>query len=105
MHRYLKSLTKINISDLDSVGGKNASLGEMMNDLNKLNIRCPQGYALTTEAYSDFIKENEIAPYLQSILSKIDLSNTKQIISNTKKLILVKMSFLLILLTFLISKK
>jgi len=61
------------------VGGKNASLGEMMNGLNKLNIRCPQGYALTTKAYSDFIKENEIGPYLQSILNRIDVSDTKEL--------------------------
>ena len=45
MHRYLKNLNKINMSDLNSVGGKNASLGEMMNILNKLNLKLPQGYA------------------------------------------------------------
>ena len=79
MHRYLKNLNKIKISDLNSVGGKNASLGEMMNGLNKLDIKCPQGYALTTEAYDDFIKENQIAPYLQSMTKKIDLTDTKEL--------------------------
>ena len=68
MHRYLKNLNKINMSDLNSVGGKNASLGEMMNILNKLKLKLPQGYAVTTKAYSDFIKENEINQYIKSKL-------------------------------------
>jgi len=84
MHRYLKNLNKIKISDLNSVGGKNASLGEMMNGLNKLDIKCPQGYALTTEAYCDFIKENEIAPYLQSMTKNIDLTDTKKLSASGK---------------------
>ena len=62
MHRYLKNLNEIKLFDLNIVGGKNASLGEMMSGLNELDINYPQGYALTTEAYNDFIKENEIAP-------------------------------------------
>ena len=69
MHRYLKNLNKIKISDLNSVGGKNASLGEMMNGLNKLDIKYPQGYALTTEAYSDFIKEKITHPAIHRSFS------------------------------------
>jgi len=84
MHRYLKNLKKIKMSDLKSVGGKNASLGELMNGLNELNIKCPQGYALTTEAYSDFIEENEIAPYLQSMTKDINLTDTKELHSSGK---------------------
>ena len=79
MHRYLKNLSEIKISDLNSVGGKNASLGEMMNDLNKLDLNLPQGYALTTEAYNDFIRENKIGPYIQTILNNKDLSNIEEL--------------------------
>ena len=79
MHRYLKNLNKINISDLHSVGGKNASLGEMMNILNKINLKLPQGYALTTEAYSDFIKENEITQYIQSALKNKNLDDLNEL--------------------------
>ena len=79
MHRYLKKLNEIKISHLNSVGGKNASLGEMMNNLDELNINLPQGYALTTEAYNDFIKENEIGPYIQNALNNKDLSDIQQL--------------------------
>ncbi|SVA63080.1 uncharacterized protein METZ01_LOCUS115934 [marine metagenome] len=79
MHRYLKKLNEIKISHLNSVGGKNASLGEMMNNLDELNINLPQGYALTTEAYNDFIKENEIGPYIQSALNNKDLSDIQEL--------------------------
>jgi len=67
------------MSDLNSVGGKNASLGEMMNNLNKLNLKLPQGYALTTEAYSDFIKENEITQYIKSTLKNKNLDDIKEL--------------------------
>ena len=79
MHRYLKNLNKINMSDLNSVGGKNASLGEMMNILNKLNLKLPQGYAVTTKAYSDFIKENEINQYIKSKLKNKNLDDIKEL--------------------------
>ena len=79
MHRYLKKLNEIKISHLNSVGGKNASLGEMMNNLDELHLNLPQGYALTTEAYNDFIKENEIGPYIQNALNNKDPSDIQQL--------------------------
>ncbi len=79
MHRYLKNLNKLKMSHLDLVGGKNASLGEMMNSLNRLDLNLPQGYALITEAYSDFIKENKIEPYIQNTLNNKDLSDIKEL--------------------------
>ena len=86
MHRYLKNLNKINMSDLDSVGGKNASLGEMLNNLNELNLKLPQGYALTTEAYSDFIKENEINKYILSSLKNKNLDDIQELQSFGKSI-------------------
>ena len=79
MHRYLKKLNEVKISHLNSVGGKNASLGEMMNNLDELHLNLPQGYALTTEAYNDFIKENEIGPYIQSTLNNKDPSDIQEL--------------------------
>ena len=42
------------------VGGKNASLGEMFNKLTKKGVNLPDGFAITTEAYWSFVKENKI---------------------------------------------
>ena len=79
MHRYLKNINNTKISDLSTVGGKIASLGEMMNILNKLELMLPQGYALITDAYNDFMKENEIFPHIQSMLENKDLSNLEEL--------------------------
>ena len=79
MHRYLKNLNKTKMTDLDDVGGKNASLGEMMSTLSELDLKVPHGYAVTTEAYNEFIKENEIAPYIQSILNNKDLNDIQEL--------------------------
>ena len=76
MHRYLKKLNEIKISHLNSVGGKNASLGEMMNNLDELNINLPQGYALTTEAYNDFIKLVPIFKMPSTIKIRVTYKNS-----------------------------
>ena len=55
MHRYLKNLNKINMSDLDSVGGNNASLGEMMNNLNGINLKLPQGYVFLSRSSNMYL--------------------------------------------------
>ncbi|MDP1538560.1 MAG: PEP/pyruvate-binding domain-containing protein, partial [bacterium] len=53
---WLKELSK---NDIPLVGGKNASLGEMYNQLFKKGINIPDGFALTTKAYWYFLKENK----------------------------------------------
>ena len=55
MHRYLKNLNKINMSDLDSVGDNNASLGEMMNNLNGINLKLPQGYVFLSRSSNMYL--------------------------------------------------
>ena len=55
MHRYLKNLNKINMSDLDSAGDNNASLGEMMNNLNGINLKLPQGYVFLSRSSNMYL--------------------------------------------------
>lgn len=50
--QHVISLHQLSISDVALVGGKNASLGEMIQNLTKLHIRVPQGFATTTAAYN-----------------------------------------------------
>ena len=53
---------------LNFVGGKNASLANMITDINKLNIRVPAGFAITTTFYNDFISNNNI----DLLINKLD---------------------------------
>ena len=55
MHRYLKNLNKINMSDLDSLGDNNVSLGEMMNNLNGINLKHPQGYVFLSRSSNMYL--------------------------------------------------
>ena len=68
-------LSDIHCNDIDSVGGKNASLGEMYNSLTKNGINIPNAFVVTTMAYEKFIKHNNLLNYINDKLSNIDHSN------------------------------
>jgi pyruvate,water dikinase len=68
----IKKFNQIGISDITSVGGKNASLGEMYNQLTSKGVRIPNGFATTSKAYWKFLKENDIQEALENIISGLD---------------------------------
>ena len=51
---YVIGFDKVRMSDVGSVGGKNASLGEMITQLAQAGVRVPGGFATTADAYRDF---------------------------------------------------
>jgi len=65
--RWLEDLTS---DDVAAVGGKNASLGEMIGSLKEAGIRVPDGFATTAAAYWDFIEVNEIKEKIESLLDE-----------------------------------
>lgn len=64
--------SEIHLSDLDKVGGKNSSLGEMYNLLKPIGIHIPDGFAITASAYRQFIKENDLEFALNQIINELD---------------------------------
>ena len=66
--RYIRWFEDLTGDDVSLVGGKNASLGEMMAGLQDVGIRVPRGFAITTDAYRRFIEHNEIDGEIQSHL-------------------------------------
>ena len=70
-NKYIVDLSEVRLSDLESVGGKNASLGEMIQNLKKLGINIPGGFALTVEAYSEFIRFNKLDKKIKSLIKKM----------------------------------
>lgn len=90
MSCYIIPFNKIHLSDLPSVGGKNASLGEMFNDLNPIGIKVPDGFAITVESYNQFLLYNNLHEKLSQLLKLIDtksLSNLPQIALQCRKLV------------------
>jgi pyruvate,water dikinase len=68
--------TDIRNKDVGKVGGKNASLGEMISQLKTAGIRVPEGFATTAAAYRDFIAENELEQKIRDELGKLDKDRT-----------------------------
>lgn len=69
---YIKDFKTINLKDILTVGGKNASLGQMIQDLTKKDINVPQGFALTAQAYWLHLEKNNLMKNLKSLIKKID---------------------------------
>ena len=56
--KYVRDFSELDEDDVALVGGKNASLGEMIKELKKEEILVPEGFATTAEAYRDFLSHN-----------------------------------------------
>ncbi|MBI3286102.1 MAG: phosphoenolpyruvate synthase [Burkholderiales bacterium] len=70
---YIKWFADLGIDDVALVGGKNASLGEMVRELGALGVRVPNGFAITAEAYR-YVLDNALAwPRLHAALDGLDL--------------------------------
>ncbi len=72
---YISWFKDLNIKDIPSVGGKNASLGEMYAKLTSKGMKVPNGFALTADAYWDFIKENKLDKRIKDTLKGLDKKN------------------------------
>ncbi len=72
---YIMLFNQISIADIARVGGKNASLGEMYNQLNPKGISIPNGFALTADAYRVFRTHNKIEDALNKLLFSLDTLN------------------------------
>jgi pyruvate,water dikinase len=69
----------IRLADLPLVGGKNASLGEMIHHLSDLGIKVPDGFAVTAEGYRYFLRETGLEGKIRSLLDELDLSQMKSL--------------------------
>lgn len=66
---YIRWFEEIGIEDVSLVGGKNASLGELYRNLAPSGINVPNGFAITAEAYWDFLRGANLLPRIKEILS------------------------------------
>ncbi|WP_295125047.1 phosphoenolpyruvate synthase [uncultured Chitinophaga sp.] len=91
MKEYIRLFRNIRIGDVPSVGGKNASLGEMVSGLSNLGITVPDGYAVTAEAFREFIQYNALEEALRRLmqsLDKTDYGNLNQVGARARELML-----------------
>ncbi|MGE0010223.1 MAG: pyruvate, water dikinase [Candidatus Babeliales bacterium] len=70
MH-YVKPFQELGIDDVPLVGGKNASLGQMIQGLTKEGLRIPDGFAITAQGYWHFIKHNNLIEKLKKVAQQL----------------------------------
>jgi len=70
---------KLRMTDVESVGGKNASLGEMISQLANSGVRVPGGFATTAEAYRAFLAHEGLADRIQAALSNLDIDDVTEL--------------------------
>lgn len=68
---YIRDLTTVSLADIPLVGGKTASLGEMIQQLTAAGVRVPQGFAITAPAYRDFLTSNNLTEPIRAIVAEI----------------------------------
>jgi len=70
---------QIGLKDIDKVGGKNASLGEMLRHLTSNGIRVPEGFAITTKAFREFVAAASLEDKVKNILDGMDPDNPSDV--------------------------
>ncbi|HWW22144.1 MAG TPA: PEP/pyruvate-binding domain-containing protein, partial [Steroidobacteraceae bacterium] len=72
MIEYVVPFSELGMHDVARVGGKNASLGEMIGQLTRLGVRVPDGFATTADAFRDFLAHDGLARRIQSELARLE---------------------------------
>ncbi len=75
MTQYIAWLDQLTMKDVGLVGGKNASLGEMISHLAQAGVNVPTGFATTTEAYREFLATNGLADRINHLLNELDVDD------------------------------
>jgi len=76
---YVIPFEQLGMHDVDQVGGKNASLGEMIGALGKLGVRVPGGFATTAHAYREFLRQDGLATRIRAELAALDVDDLPQL--------------------------
>ncbi|MDJ0652807.1 MAG: phosphoenolpyruvate synthase [Xanthomonadales bacterium] len=79
MSDYILWLDQLGMNDLGQVGGKNASLGEMIGSLSNLGVTVPTGFATTATAYQEFLQQSGLADRIHKRLGELDIEDVVEL--------------------------
>lgn len=85
MTDYILEFASLGMNDVDRVGGKNASLGEMIQNLSKAGVSVPGGFATTADAYRSFLAHNGLADRIAAELAKLDADDVAQLAKQAQR--------------------
>ncbi len=77
MSKYVLWLNQLGMGDVEAVGGKNASLGEMIQHLSNLGVTVPGGFATTAHAYREFLATDGLADRINQALQTLDIDDVQ----------------------------
>ena len=75
--RYVVPFDDLRMTDVESVGGKNASLGEMISQLSAVGVRVPGGFATTAHAFRQFLAHERLADRIAERLARLDTDDVR----------------------------
>ena len=79
MKPYIIPFEELKNKDVDLVGGKNASIGEMISGLASLGVSVPGGFATTSHAYRDFLAQDGLDERIRSALASLDVDDVERL--------------------------
>ena len=79
MGAYILPLDELGMGDVDTVGGKNASLGEMISHLTASGVQVPGGFATTSLAYRDFLATDGLRERIDTALAELDVDDVEEL--------------------------
>lgn len=86
MSEYVISLDKLCMEDVPRVGGKNASLGEMLQNLAPLGVAVPSGFATTADAYREFLAHDGLQDKINERLRDLDVDDVNELQKTGKEI-------------------
>jgi pyruvate, water dikinase len=86
MQKFIIPFEELTIDDVPEVGGKNASLGEMIGTLIKKGINIPTGYAITATAYKFFLSQTNLGKYIEEELGNLRKGDLDKLSDVSKKI-------------------
>ncbi|ADR36222.1 phosphoenolpyruvate synthase [Oceanithermus profundus DSM 14977] len=84
--KWVKWFSEVGIHDVPLVGGKNASLGEMLRTLGEVGVRVPDGFAITAEAYRYYLREAGLEDKIRALLDGWDRSDPADLIRRARRI-------------------
>ena len=86
MNPYILAFEKLGMGDVELVGGKNASIGEMIGHLARLGVQVPSGFATTSHAFRDFLAQNGLGEQIKALLDGLDVDDVDRLVATGAKI-------------------
>ena len=86
MEPYVIKLDQLGMQDVETVGGKNASLGEMISNLHGLGVTVPGGFATTAAAYREFLGKDGLDEKIRATLADLDVDDIAALAATGKSI-------------------